>query len=71
MVFNINNVQGGKTSEVHIEKGGLLYEKFQILNFFHTWNSTLRSIKRQNMSLILDISLIPLDRNFGSLPFHN
>lgn len=34
MVFNINHVQSGKTSEVHIEEGGLLYEKFQILNFF-------------------------------------
>lgn len=50
MVFHKNYVQGGKTSEVHIEEGGILYEKFQILNFSHPWNSILMSIKRQNIS---------------------
>lgn len=30
MVFHKNNVQGGKTSEVHTEEEEILYEKFQI-----------------------------------------
>lgn len=36
IVFKRNHVQGGKTSEVHIEEGERLHEKFRILNFTQT-----------------------------------